>query len=70
MSNCEIAVRALAGDAVKNTGAAVLVATSPETSHLRVTTTLSSRKLAFITAVEDAVAPFFWTKGKAVAFSR
>jgi hypothetical protein len=48
----------------------VVLATIPETGDVRVTITIPSRRAAFMAAVEDAVAPHYENKGKALPVSR
>ena len=48
----------------------VVLATIPETRDARVTNTIPSHRAAFMTAVDDAVAPYYKAKGGSLPFSR
>jgi len=44
--------------------------TIPETGDVRVTNTIPSQREAFKAAVDDAVAPYYEPKGKALPYPR
>ena len=77
MCNCksddEIEVCAVAaGDIARTAGGVegVVLMTIPETGDVRVTNTIPSQREAFKAAVDDAVAPYYEPKGKALPYPR